>query len=29
MVSSYLDKHHDFDDLVDTPAGVDAPEAAD
>ncbi|SMQ68181.1 GNAT family N-acetyltransferase [Agreia sp. VKM Ac-1783] len=29
MVSAYLDKHHDFDDLVDTPAGVDAPEAAD
>lgn len=26
MVSSYLGKHNDFADLVDTPAGVDAPE---
>lgn len=26
MVSAYLGKHDDFDDLIDTPAGVDAPE---
>ena len=25
MVSAYLTKHHDFDDLVDTPPGVDQP----
>ncbi|MBF4634487.1 N-acetyltransferase [Agreia pratensis] len=29
MVSAYLGKHKDFDDLVDTPAGVDGPEDAD
>jgi predicted GNAT family acetyltransferase len=25
MVSAYLAKHHEFDDLIDRPAGVDAP----
>jgi predicted GNAT family acetyltransferase len=25
MVSAYLSKHHDFDDLVDVPPGVDQP----
>lgn len=25
MVSAYLQKHHDFDDLIDRPPGVDAP----
>jgi hypothetical protein len=25
MVSAYLRKHHEFDDLIDRPPGVDAP----
>jgi predicted GNAT family acetyltransferase len=28
MVSAYLGKHNDFDDLIDTPAGVDEPAPA-
>jgi predicted GNAT family acetyltransferase len=28
MVSAYLAKHHEFDDLIDRPPGVDAPRPA-